>query len=62
MLGIAGMTIMLVGAFVELCRSIQTMNSMGILRGAGDVKFAMLNDILFLWGHNPMRHHSGACI
>lgn len=42
--------IMLVGAFVELCRSIQTMNSMGILRGAGDVKFAMLNDILFLWG------------
>lgn len=41
---------MLVGAFVELCRSIQTMNSMGILRGAGDVKFAMLNDILFLWG------------
>lgn len=23
---------------------------MGILRGAGDVKFAMLNDILFLWG------------
>ena len=53
---------MLVGAFVELCRSIQTMNSMGILRGAGDVKFAMLNDILFLWVHNPMRHHSGACI
>ena len=53
---------MLVGVFVELCRLIQTMNSMGILRGAGDVKFAMLNDILFLWGHNPMRHHSGACI
>ena len=53
---------MLVGAFVELCRLIQTMNSMGILRGAGDVKFAMLNDILFLWGHNPMRHHSGARI
>lgn len=42
--------IMLIGAAVELCRSIQTMNSMGILRGAGDVKFAMLNDILFLWG------------
>ena len=41
---------MLVGAFLELCRSIQTMNSMGILRGAGDVKFTMLNDILFLWG------------
>lgn len=42
--------IMLIGSVVELCRSIQTMNSMGILRGAGDVKFAMFNDILFLWG------------
>lgn len=42
--------IMLIGSVVELCRSIQTMNSMGILRGAGDVRFAMLNDILFLWG------------
>ncbi|MDB8710068.1 MATE family efflux transporter [Mediterraneibacter gnavus] len=42
--------IMLIGSAVELCRSIQTMNSMGVLRGAGDVKFAMLNDLLFLWG------------
>lgn len=41
--------IMLIGSFVELCRSIQCMNSMGILRGAGAVKFAMFNDILFLW-------------
>ena len=41
--------IMLIGAFVELCRSIQCMNAMGILRGAGAVKFAMFNDILFLW-------------
>lgn len=41
--------IMLIGSVVELCRSIQTMNMMGILRGAGDVNFAMLNDLLFLW-------------
>lgn len=41
--------IMLIGSAVELGRSIQCMNSMGILRGAGDVGFAMLNDILFLW-------------
>lgn len=41
--------IMLIGSFVELCRSIQCMNAMGILRGAGAVKFAMFNDILFLW-------------
>lgn len=41
--------IMLFGSVVELCRAIQTMNMMGILRGAGDVNFAMLNDLLFLW-------------
>lgn len=47
--GYAGQ-IMLVGSAVELCRSIQCMNIMGLLRGAGDVTFAMLNDLLFLWG------------
>lgn len=41
--------IMLVGAVVEVCKAIQIMNMMGILRGARDVKFAMLNDLLFLW-------------
>ncbi|MDD3361507.1 MAG: MATE family efflux transporter [Hespellia sp.] len=41
--------IMLIGAAVELCRSIQTMNMMGILRGGGDVRFAMCNDLIFLW-------------
>lgn len=41
--------IMLIGSVVELCRSIQTMNMMGLLRGIGDVRFAMLNDLLFLW-------------
>ena len=40
---------MLVGAAVEFFRSIQCMNLMGILRGAGDVRFAMWNDLLFLW-------------
>lgn len=42
--------IMLIGSVVELCRSIECMNIMGILRGAGDVTFAMLNDLIFLWG------------
>lgn len=42
--------IMLIGSAVELFRSIQCMNIMGILRGAGDVTFAMLNDLIFLWG------------
>lgn len=41
--------IMLIGAVVELCRSVQTMNMMGILRGGGDVRFAMYNDLIFLW-------------
>lgn len=41
--------IMLLGAGVEFFRSMQTMSMMGILRGAGDVKFAMMNDLLFLW-------------
>lgn len=41
--------IMLIGSVVELGKSIQTMNMMGLLRGIGDVKFAMLNDLLFLW-------------
>jgi Na+-driven multidrug efflux pump len=41
---------MLIGVAVEFFRSIQTMNMMGLLRGAGDVRFAMLNDLIFLWG------------
>lgn len=32
--------------FMEL----QSMNMMGLLRGGGDVKFQMLNDLIFLWG------------
>ncbi len=42
--------IMAIGSVVEVGRSIETMNTMGILRGMGDVKFAMLNDFFFLWG------------
>lgn len=41
--------IMLLGAFIEVFKSMQCMNMMGILRGGGDVKFAALNDIIFLW-------------
>lgn len=41
--------IMLLGAFIEVFKSLQCMNMMGILRGGGDVKFAALNDIIFLW-------------
>lgn len=42
--------ILCVGAIIELFKSFQCMNMMGILRGGGDVKFACMNDIIFLWG------------
>ena len=41
--------ILMMGAVIEVFKSIQCMNMMGILRGGGDVKFACMNDILFLW-------------
>lgn len=41
--------IMLVGAGIAFFSAMQIMNMMGILRGGGDVKFAMANDLFFLW-------------
>lgn len=37
------------GAFVAVFRNAQSMNMMGILRGGGDAKFVMVNDVIFLW-------------
>lgn len=42
--------ILMIGAVIEVFKAFQCMNMMGILRGGGDVKFACLNDIIFLWG------------
>lgn len=42
--------ILSVGAVIEFFKAFQCMNMMGILRGGGDVKFACMNDIIFLWG------------
>lgn len=42
--------IMLVEAAIQVFRYSQLMNMMGILRGGGDVRFAMINDLVFLWG------------
>lgn len=42
--------ILILGAVIEFFKAIQCMNMMGILRGGGDVKFACMNDIIFLWG------------
>ena len=41
--------IFLFAAVIELFKSMQGMNMMGILRGGGDVKFILFNDMLFLW-------------
>lgn len=37
------------GAVVAIFRTAQSMNMMGILRGGGDAKFVMVNDVIFLW-------------
>lgn len=42
--------ILILGAIIEVFKAFQCMNMMGILRGGGDVKFACMNDIIFLWG------------
>ncbi len=39
-----------VNAFILPFMELQSTNMMGILRGAGDVKFQMANDLVFLWG------------
>lgn len=40
---------MWVGAAIQVFKTMQTMNMMGILRGGGDAAFVMVNDIIFLW-------------
>lgn len=42
--------ILRVEAVLQVFRFFQLMNMMGLLRGGGDVKFAMMNDLVFLWG------------
>lgn len=37
-------------AAIQPFQALQITNMMGILRGGGDVKFAMANDMVFLWG------------
>ena len=39
-----------VSAFIVPCTHLQGCNMMGWLRGAGDVRFQMANDLFFLWG------------
>lgn len=39
-----------VNAFILPFMELQSTNMMGLLRGAGDVKFQMANDLVFLWG------------
>ena len=42
--------LMYVMAFILPFMELQSMNMMGLLRGGGDVKFQMANDLIFLWG------------
>lgn len=41
--------ILCVGVVIEFFRALQTMRMMGVLRGGGDVRFAMMNDLIFQW-------------
>lgn len=41
--------IMFTGAIIQVFKTAQGMNMMGILRGGGDARFVMINDIIFLW-------------
>jgi putative MATE family efflux protein len=41
--------IMYAGALVQMFKTAQSLNMFGILRGGGDAKFVMVNDIVFLW-------------
>lgn len=42
--------LMIVMAVILPFMELQSMNMMGLLRGGGDVKFQMANDLIFLWG------------
>lgn len=41
--------LLLCATIIEFFKSIQGMNMMGILRGGGDMKFILWNDMTFLW-------------
>lgn len=43
------MQILLVGALLEGLRPSAFVNMVGILRGGGDVKFVLVNDVIYLW-------------
>lgn len=43
------MQILLIGAVMEGLRPMAFVNMVGILRGGGDAKFVLVNDIIFLW-------------
>lgn len=43
------MQILFIGAIMEGFRPVAFVNMVGILRGGGDAKFVLINDILFLW-------------
>lgn len=42
--------LLIVNAFILPFQQLQSTNMMGLLRGGGDVKFQMANDLIFLWG------------
>lgn len=41
--------LILITAIIQPFQAFQITNMMGVLRGGGDVKFAMMNDLIFLW-------------
>lgn len=43
------MKILVIGAIMEAFRPIAFVNMVGILRGGGDARFVLINDIAFLW-------------
>ncbi len=46
----AARALLMINAFILPFMELQSMNMMGLLRGAGDVRFQMANDLVFLWG------------
>lgn len=42
--------LLIINAFILPFQQLQSTNMMGLLRGGGDVKFQMANDLIFLWG------------
>lgn len=42
--------LLLINAVIVPFMELQSTNMMGLLRGGGDVRFQMMNDLIFLWG------------